>query len=90
MYYEQLVSALRNNADHYGFVGDNSLDHLLTDAADAIEHLKSTVKKIEFKAEAYRMERDEYLQQSQMFYESWQDALERLSDEKGGQKNEEH
>lgn len=34
-----LVNALRNNADHYAFTGDNGLVHLLTDAADAIEFL---------------------------------------------------
>ena len=34
---DELVKALRNNADHYGFVGENGLVHLLTNAADAIE-----------------------------------------------------
>lgn len=37
--YDELVRALRNNADHYGFVGENGLVHLLTNAADAIEEL---------------------------------------------------
>lgn len=37
---DELVKALRNNADHYGFVGENGLVHLLTDAADAIEILQ--------------------------------------------------
>lgn len=37
--YDELVSALRNNADHYAFTGDNGLVHLLTNAADAIEEL---------------------------------------------------
>ena len=37
--YDELVKALRNNADHYGFEGENGLVHLLTDAADAIEEL---------------------------------------------------
>ena len=35
----ELVKALRNNADHYGFVGENGLVHLLTNAADVIEKL---------------------------------------------------
>lgn len=37
--YDELVKALRNNADHYAFTGDNGLVHLLTNAADAIEEL---------------------------------------------------
>jgi hypothetical protein len=37
--YDELISSLRNNADHYAFTGDNGLVHLLTDAADAIEAL---------------------------------------------------
>ena len=37
--YDELVKALRNNADHYTFTGDNGLVHLLTNAADAIEEL---------------------------------------------------
>jgi len=37
--YDELISSLRNNADHYAFTGDNGLVHLLTDAADAIEEL---------------------------------------------------
>jgi len=36
---ENMIEALRNNADHYGFVGENGLVHLLTNAADAIEEL---------------------------------------------------
>lgn len=42
--YEELVSALRNNADHYGFLGENVLVHLLTNAADAIEELLKAAK----------------------------------------------
>lgn len=38
--YEELIDALRNNADHYMTVeGEAGLVHLLTDAADAIEEL---------------------------------------------------
>lgn len=37
--YDELVKALRNNADHYGYEGENGLVHLLTNAADAIEGL---------------------------------------------------
>ena len=35
----ELLKALRNNADHYAFTGNNGLVHLLTDAADVIEEL---------------------------------------------------
>lgn len=43
--YEELVIALRNNADHYMTVeGEAGLVHLLTDAADAIEELQARVK----------------------------------------------
>ena len=44
--YDELISALRNNADHYGFVGENGLVHLLTNAADAIEELSKRVPKV--------------------------------------------
>ena len=40
------MKALRNNADHYGFVGENGLVHLLTNAADAIEELSKRVPKV--------------------------------------------
>lgn len=40
---DELVYALRNNADHYGFMGENGLVHLLTDAADAIESMSEYV-----------------------------------------------
>ena len=40
MNYDDLVGALRNNADHYAFTGDNGLVHLLTNAADAIKELQ--------------------------------------------------
>ncbi len=42
-----LLSALRNNADHYGFVGENGLARLLTNAADAIEELQKAVMRLE-------------------------------------------
>lgn len=52
--YDELVSAIRNNADHYMTVpGEDGLVHLLTDAADAIEELDG------FLCEAER-DRDEY------------------------------
>ena len=38
--YTKLIKALRNNADHYAFAGENGLTHLLFDAADAIEYLQ--------------------------------------------------
>lgn len=37
--YDELISALRNNADHYGYEAEDVLVHLLTNAADAIEEL---------------------------------------------------
>jgi hypothetical protein len=45
--YDKLVKALRNNADHYGFVGENGLVHLLTNAADAIQELQKAVLRLE-------------------------------------------
>ena len=51
--YDELVKALRNNADHYGFEGENGLVHLLTNAADAIENAS---KAYQMMAEAYEAE----------------------------------
>ena len=49
MNYDELVKALRNNADHYAFTGDNGLVHLLTNAADAIEELQAEYNELLFR-----------------------------------------
>ena len=57
--YDELISALRNNADHYGYEGENGLVHLLTNAADAIEELNREKESLEKDVEiaAYVMAR---------------------------------
>lgn len=40
---DELVKALRSNADHYGYEAEDGLVHLLTNAADAIEELQKRV-----------------------------------------------
>ncbi len=49
--YDELVKALRNNADHYGFEAEDGLVHLLTNAADAIEELQKAVNFHKFNSE---------------------------------------
>ena len=52
--YDELVKALRNNSDHYGFEGENGLVHLLTNAADAIEELSAYAELYKDIAEKYQ------------------------------------
>lgn len=53
--HEELVTTLRNNADHYMTVkGAARIVHLLTDAADAIEELSKRAEEWEMIAEGWR------------------------------------
>lgn len=76
MSYDELVKALRNNADHYVFTGDNGLVHLLTNAADAIERLEKKVT--EWQEEACKWNNEYFSLRDSM--PRWISVMERLPD----------